>query len=64
VRGSGGGLSHNVVLLPLGGNGGGGGRGGDSGLLPVNGGEVGVAARHGRQDGGGGQQRTLRLGQR
>jgi hypothetical protein len=48
VRDSGGGLSdgHGVVLLPLGG-------GGD--LLPVNGREVGVAAHHGWQDGGGGR---------
>jgi hypothetical protein len=46
VRCSGGGLSHdcNVVLLPLGGRG---------SLLPVSGGEVGVAARDSRQDGGG-----------
>jgi hypothetical protein len=38
---SGGGLSHGreVVLLPL---------GGDGGLLPIDNGEVGVAARHGR----------------
>jgi hypothetical protein len=45
VHGSGNGLSRGrgVLLLPL----------DDSGLLPVDGGEVGVAARHGRQDGGG-----------
>jgi hypothetical protein len=44
VRGSGGGLSHDrgVVLLPLGGG----------GLLLIDG-EVGGAARHDRQDGGG-----------
>jgi hypothetical protein len=49
VRGSGGGLSCGrcVVLLPLGG---GGSR--DGGLLLVDG-EVGGAARHDRQDGGG-----------
>jgi hypothetical protein len=46
VRGSGSGLSHGrgVVLLPLGGGGG--------GLLLIDG-EVGGAARHDRQDGGG-----------
>jgi hypothetical protein len=46
VRCSGGGLSRDrdVVLLPLGGHG---------SLLPVSGGEVGVAARDSRQDGGG-----------
>jgi hypothetical protein len=46
VCGSGGGLSHDraVVLLPLGGRG---------SLLPIGGGEGGVAARHSRQDGGG-----------
>jgi hypothetical protein len=51
VRGSGGGLSRGrgVVLLPLGG---GGDRDGDGGLLLVDG-EVGGAARHDRQDGGG-----------
>jgi hypothetical protein len=50
VRDSGGGLSRgrSVVLLPLGG--GGGSR--DGGLLLVDG-EVGGAARHDRQDGGG-----------
>jgi hypothetical protein len=50
VRGSGGGLSRgrDVLLLPLGG--GGGSR--DGGLLLVDG-EVGAAARHDRQDGGG-----------
>jgi hypothetical protein len=50
VHGSGGGLSrgHGVVLLPLGSGGGGGG------MLPVDGGEVGVAAWHSRQDDGGG----------
>jgi hypothetical protein len=60
VHGSGGGLSrgHDVVLLPLGSS------GGSSGLLPINGGEVGVAARHSRQDGGGGRRRALGLGQR
>jgi hypothetical protein len=49
-------LSHDrdIVLLPLG--------GGD--LLPVDGGEVGVATPHGRQDGGGGRWRALGLGQR
>jgi hypothetical protein len=48
VRCSGGGLSccRGIVLLPLGG-------GGGSDLLPINGGEVGVVARHGQQDGGG-----------
>jgi hypothetical protein len=52
----GGGLScgRDVALLPL---------GGDGGLLLVDG-EVGGAARHDRQDGGGGWRRTLRLGQR
>jgi hypothetical protein len=62
VRGGGYGLSRGrgIVLLPLGG---GSGRG-DGGLLPVNGGEVGVAAQHGQQDGGGGRRRTLGLGQR
>jgi hypothetical protein len=56
VRGSDGGLSrgHGVVLLRL----------GDSGLLPVDGGEIRVVARHNRQDGGGGRRRALRLGQR
>jgi hypothetical protein len=51
VRGSGGGLSRgrDVVLLPLGGSGGG---SHDGGLLLING-EVGGAARHDRQDGGG-----------
>jgi hypothetical protein len=45
VCGSGGGLSRRgVVLLTL---------GGVNGLLPVNGREVGVTVRHGRQDGGG-----------
>jgi hypothetical protein len=38
VRASGGGLSHDIVLLPLGGG------GCDGGLLPVDGGEVGVTA--------------------
>jgi hypothetical protein len=49
VRGSGGGLSRGrgVVLLPLGG-----GRDGGGGLLLIDG-EVGGAARHDRQDGGG-----------
>jgi hypothetical protein len=50
MHGSDGGLScghdRDVVLLPLGG-------GGSGGLLPVDGGEVGVAAQYGRQDGGG-----------
>jgi hypothetical protein len=61
VRGSGDGLScgHDVILLPLGG-----GRRGSIGLLPVDGGEVGVAAWHSRQDGGGGWQQALGLGQR
>jgi hypothetical protein len=61
VRGSGGGLSRGrgVVLLPLGY---GGGRDGDGGLLLIDG-EVGGAARHDRQDGGG-WRRTLGLGQR
>jgi hypothetical protein len=45
VRNSGDGLSRGrgVVLLPL---------GGDSGLLSVDVGEVGVVVRHNRQDGG------------
>jgi hypothetical protein len=48
VCGSGGGLSrgHSVVFLRL----------GDDSLLSVDSGDVGVAARHGRQDGGGGHQ--------
>jgi hypothetical protein len=43
------GLSHGrgVILLPLSGG------GGRDGLLPINGGEVGVSARHSQQDGGG-----------
>jgi hypothetical protein len=47
MRSSGSGLSRDlgVILLPLGGCSG--------GLLPVDGGEVGVAARQSRQDGGG-----------
>jgi hypothetical protein len=55
VRDSGGGLSRDreVLLLPLGDGG---------GLLSVGSGEVGVAAWHGRQDGGGGWRRTLGLG--
>jgi hypothetical protein len=59
VRGSDSGLSHGrgVVLIPLGD--GGGCRGG---LLPINGREVGLLARHSRQDGGGGWQRGLGLG--
>jgi hypothetical protein len=46
VHDSGGGLSHGcgIILLPLGGSG---------SLLPIDGGEVGVAARHSQQDGGG-----------
>jgi hypothetical protein len=50
MRGSGGDLSRDrdVVPLPLGGD--------DGGLLPVDSGEVGVAARHDRQDDGGGQR--------
>jgi hypothetical protein len=58
VHSSGGGLSRGcgIVLLPLG--------GGDGGMLPIDGGEVGVAARHSRQDGGGGRRRALGLGQR
>jgi hypothetical protein len=46
VHGGGCGLNrgHGVVLLPL---------GGCDGLLPVDGGEVGVTARHSWQDGGG-----------
>jgi hypothetical protein len=46
VHGSASGLSHDrgVILLPL---------GGLRGLLPIDGGEVGVAARHSRQDIGG-----------
>jgi hypothetical protein len=43
VHGSGSSLSRGVLLLPL----------GDGGLLLMDGGEVGVAARHGQQDGGG-----------
>jgi hypothetical protein len=50
VRSSG----RGVVFLPLGG----------SSLLPVDGGEVRVIARHSRQDGGGGRRRALGLGQR
>jgi hypothetical protein len=48
VRGTSGGLSHgrDILLLSLG------DRGGGGGLLPVDDGEVGVAARHGRQDDG------------
>jgi hypothetical protein len=42
VHGRGDGLSHAVILLRLGDSGG--------GLLPINGGEVEVAARHGHQD--------------
>jgi hypothetical protein len=47
MRYSSGGLSHDrgVILHSLGGGGG--------GLLPIDGGEVGVAARHSQQDGGG-----------
>jgi hypothetical protein len=46
VHDSGGGLSHGcgIILLLLGGSG---------SLLPIDGGEVGVAARHSQQDGGG-----------
>jgi hypothetical protein len=57
VRCSSGGLSHDrsVILLPLGGRG---------GLLPIDYGEVEVAVRHSRQDGGGGRQRALGIGQR
>jgi hypothetical protein len=46
LRGSSGGLSRSrdIVFLPL---------GRSSGLLSVDGGEVGVIARYGRQDGGG-----------
>jgi hypothetical protein len=55
VRGSGNGLSHGVILLPLSGGGG--------GLLLIDG-EVGGVARHGRQDGGGGWQLILGLCQR
>jgi hypothetical protein len=39
---------HDVILLPLGG-----GRCCGGGLLPIHGGEVGVAARYSRQVGGG-----------
>jgi hypothetical protein len=39
-------LGHDAVLLSLGGG----------GLFPIDGGEVGVAARHGRQHGGDGQR--------
>jgi hypothetical protein len=47
-------LSHDygIVILPL-------GSGSGGGLLPVNGGEPGVATRYGPQDGGGGRWRTL-----
>jgi hypothetical protein len=55
---------RDVLLIPLGGSGDGGGCGGGGDLLPVDNGEVGVAARHGRQDGGGGWRRTLELGQK
>jgi hypothetical protein len=63
MRGSGGDLSrsHGILLLPLSGDN---GCGGDDGMVPIDGIKVGVAARHGRQDGGGGSRWALGLDQR